>query len=142
MSASALGGASGAVIVLAASNARRSRGLLLLAMVILKTAMLIIFSRSVNFPVSVVAMFGLGISQTMFMTMVTMAMQQLAPDHLRGRVMSLRVVIMGFSPFGVIIMGALAEVRGAEDTVLIGAVLYGITALTVFAVVPTIRRFQ
>ena len=142
MSASALGGALGAVIVLAASNARRSRGLLLLGMVILKTAMLITFSRAVHFPVSVVAMFGLGISQTMFMTMVTMAMQQLAPDHLRGRIMSLRVVIMGFSPFGVIIMGVLAEVRGAADTVLIGAVMYGITALTVFAVVPTIRRFQ
>ncbi len=142
MSASALGGALGAVIVLAASNARRSRGLLLLGMVILKTAMLITFSRSAHFPVSVVAMFGLGISQTMFMTMVTMAMQQLAPDHLRGRIMSLRVVIMGFSPFGVIIMGVLAEVRGAADTVLIGGILYGITALTVFALVPTIRRFQ
>jgi len=87
-------------------------------------------------------MFGLGAAQIMFMTTVTMAMQQLAPDHLRGRIMSLRVVIMGFSPFGVIIMGFIAEARGAADTVLISGILYGFSALTVFILVPTLRRFQ
>ena len=142
MTTSALGGAVGSAIVLAASNARRHRGLLLMAMAALKTVMLIVFSQSSLFPVSLVAMFGLGGAQVMFMTMITVAMQQLAPDHLRGRIMSLRVVFMGFSPFGVIIMGAIAEVRGAADTVLIGGILYGVTALAVFAVVGTLRRFQ
>lgn len=142
MTAAALGGAVGAVIVLAASNAQRHRGLLLMGMAAVKTVMLIVFSQSHLLPVSLVAMFGLGGAQIMFMTMVTMTMQQMAPDHLRGRIMSLRVVIMGFSPFGVIVMGAIAEVRGASDTVLIAGVLYGISAFIVFAVVPTVRRFQ
>ena len=88
----------GSIIVLAASNARRHRGLLLMVMAAVKAVMLIIFSQSNLFPVSLVAMFGLGGAQVIFMTMITMAMQQLAPDHLRGRIMSLRVVIMGFSP--------------------------------------------
>ena len=142
MTSAALGAALGSVLVLAASNARRHRGLLLIAMAILKTTMLIIFSQSNLLPLSVVAMFGLGGAQIMFMTTVTMAMQQLAPDHLRGRIMSLRVIVMGFSPFGVLIMGIIAEVRGAADTVLIGGVLYGITAMLVFILVPTLRRFQ
>ena len=142
MSSAALGGALGAVMVLAASNAQRHRGLILVGMAVVKTVMLIVFSQSKLLPVSVVAMFGLGGAQIVFMTLVTITMQQLAPDHLRGRIMSLRVMIMGFSPFGVIFMGAIAEVRGAADTVLIGGVLYGICAIIVFAVVPTLRRFQ
>ena len=142
MTSAALGAALGSVLVLAASNARRHRGLLLIAMAILKTTMLIIFSQSNLLPLSVVAMFGLGGAQIIFMTTVTMAMQQLAPDHLRGRIMSLRVIVMGFSPFGVIVMGVIAEVRGAADTVLISGILYGISALILFAVVPTLRRFQ
>ncbi len=142
LTTSALGGAVGSAIVLAASNARRHRGLLLMAMAAVKAVMLIVFSQSNLFPLSLVAMFGLGGAQVMFMTMITVAMQQLAPDHLRGRIMSLRVVFMGFSPFGVIIMGAIAEVRGAADTVLIAGVLYGVTAVAVFALVGTLRRFQ
>ena len=142
MTTSALGAAAGSAVVLAISNARRHRGLLLMSMAAVKTVMLIIFSQSALFPVSLVAMFGLGGAQVMFMTMITVAMQQLAPDHLRGRIMSLRVVFMGFSPFGVIIMGAIAEVRGAADTVLIGGILYGLTAVAVFAVAGTLRRFQ
>ncbi len=132
----------GSVLVLVASNARRHRGLLLIGMALVKTIMLIVFSQSTILTVSVVAMFGLGASQVVFMTTVTIAMQQLAPDHLRGRIMSLRVVIMGFSPFGVIIMGLVAEARGAADTVLISGVLYGLSALIVFILVPTLRRFQ
>ena len=68
----------------------------------------------------------------MFTIMITVATQQLEPDHLRGRITSLRVVFMWLSPFGVIIMGAIAEVRGAADTALIGGVLYGITTPAVF----------
>jgi predicted MFS family arabinose efflux permease len=111
-------------------------------MVIVKTFALLTFSQSNLFPISLVALFGLGASQIMFMTLLTMTMQQLAPDHLRGRIMSLRVVTHGLSPIGVLIMGSLAEVRGAQDTVLIGGILYGVTALIIFALVPTLRRFQ
>ena len=70
MISSALGGALGSVLVLAASNARRNRGLILIAMAVVKTIVLITFSQSRLFPVSLVAMFGLGASQIIFMTMV------------------------------------------------------------------------
>ena len=142
MTFSALGGAAGSALVLAASNNNNRRGMLLMAMAIVKTIALIVFSQSTLFLLSLAAMFGLGATQIIFMTILTIAMQQLAPDHLRGRIMSLRVVIMGFSPFGVIFMGMIAETRGAADTVLISGILYGITVLLVFMLVPTLRKFQ
>ena len=142
MTFSALGGAAGSVLVLAASNNNNKLGMLLMAMAIVKTIALIIFSQSAMFLLSLLAMFALGATQIIFMTILTIAMQQLAPDHLRGRIMSLRVVIMGFSPFGVIFMGMIAEVRGAADTVLIGGILYGLTVLLLFLLVPTLRKFQ
>ena len=142
MMGSALGGAMGSMVALAISNTRRRRGLLLIAMVALKTVVLITFAQSTLFPLSLVAMFGLGASQIIFMTIVTITMQQFAPDHLRGRIMSLRVVSHGLSPVGVLIMGTVAEVQGAADTLLFAGVLYGVTALLVFLVAPALRRFQ
>ena len=54
-------------------------------------------------------------------------LQLSAPDHLRGRVMSLfSVVFIGLSPVGNLLAGALAEVLGVQFTVLaLGAVCLG-----------------
>ena len=138
----AVGGAMGSVVALAISNVRRSRGLLLMAMVAVTTVVLITFSLSELLLLSLVAMFGLGASRIIFMTIVTINMQQFAPDHLRGRIMSLWVVSHGLSPVGVLIMGAVAELRGAANTLLLAGVLYGVSAMLVFLVVPGLRRFQ
>ncbi len=142
MTVGALGGALGSLIVVAASNARRGRGMILISISIIKTIALVAFSQAHIFPIAMAAMFFMGSTQVMFMTMLTIAMQQLAPDHLRGRIMSLRVIFMGFSPFGVLIMGTIAELHGASNTVLLGALLYGLTSLLVLLMTPTLRRFQ
>jgi len=140
--AAAVGGATGSLVALAMSNAQRSRGLLLMAMVAVTAVALITFARSELFIISLAAMFGLGVSRIIFQTTVTITMQQFAPDHLRGRIMSLRVVSQGLMPVGVLILGTVAEVRGAADTLLMAGVLYGVFALPVFLVVPSLRRFQ
>ena len=142
MTVGALGGALGSIIVVAASNAKRGRGTILISISIIKTVALIAFSQAHIFPIAITAMFFMGSTQVMFMTMLTIAMQQLAPDLLRGRILSLRVIFMGFSPFGVLIMGTIAELHGASNTVLIGAILYGTTSLLVLILIPTLRRFQ
>lgn len=142
MTVGALGGALGSIIVVAASNAKRGRGMILISISIIKTIALVAFSQAHIFPIAMAAMFFMGSTQVMFMTMLTIAMQQLSPDHLRGRIMSLRVIFMGFSPFGVLIMGTIAELHGASSTVLVGALLYGATSLLVLMMIPTLRRFQ
>ena len=77
-------------------------------------------------------------------------MQMLAPDHLRGRVMSLDVFQQGLSPFGILIWGIIAEfmraqyglAQGTQNTWLIGGILYGVITLLFFIFMPALRRFQ
>ena len=142
MIAIAVGGATGSVVALAISNARRSRGLLIIAMVTVTTVALVAFSFSELLLLSLVAMFGLGASRIIFMTIITIIMQVSAPDRMRGRIMSLLVVTHGVTPVGVLIIGAVAEVRGAANTLLLAGLLYGVSSLLVFVVVPGLRRFQ
>ena len=74
--------------------------------------------------------------------MLQMIMQLIAPEHLRGRVMSLRVSMMGLSWIGVLALGALAEIVGAANTVLIAAIVSGIISLVIFATTASLREFR
>jgi hypothetical protein len=84
----------------------------------------------------------MGMFNTLRMTMLQMIMQLVSPDHLRGRVMSLRVSIMGLSWIGVLILGALAEIIGAANTVLIGAIVSGTVSMVIFAKMRSLREFS
>ena len=72
------------------------------------------------------------------------AMQLMAPDHLRGRVMSLRVFTMGLSPIGVMFMGALSEpsVLGIQNAVMLGGIVYAFVGVVLFGFMPSLRKFE
>jgi hypothetical protein len=76
-------------------------------------------------------------------------------------VISFQTAIQGMSWIGVLFMGSIAEIlstqtgisfgplklggnisSGAADTVLIGAILYGVTTILFFWLVPSLRRFK
>jgi MFS family permease len=84
---------------------------------------LILFSISRLFWLSFFFLIPVG-----FCFMVTLAstntlMQIMVPDHLRGRVMSLHVMMfMGMAPFGSLLAGAVAEKLGAPLTIAMGAI--------------------
>jgi len=126
---------------MSASNIKH-RGLLLLGAVVLGMLFRIGFSQSELFYLSLVLSFGMGMFNTLRMTMLQMIMQLVSPDHLRGRVMSLRVSIMGLSWIGVLILGALAEIIGAANTVLIGAIVSGTVSMVIFAKMRSLREFS
>ena len=131
----------GSIIVMSVSNIPR-RGLLLLGAVILGTLFRVGFSQSEIFYLSLGLVFGMGMFNTLRMTMVQMIMQLMAPDHLRGRVMSLRVSMQGLSWIGVLALGGLAEVVGAATTVLIAAVVSGLVSVAIFARMRSLREFR
>ena len=106
------------------------------------TIVILSFSRSEIFYLSVGLMFGMGMFTTVCRTFLTMIMQMLAPDHLRGRVMSFQVSVMGFSWFGVLGLGVVAEFLGAADTLLIAGGLYGLVVIIIFSAMPTLVRFR
>jgi MFS family permease len=138
---STLGVSFGSIIVVSVSSISR-RGLLLLVSVILGTIFRVGFSQSEIFYISLGLVFGMGMFNTLRMTMVQMMMQLMAPDHLRGRVMSLRVSMQGLSWIGVLALGGLAEFVGAATTVLIAAVVSGLASLAVFARMKSLREFR
>ncbi|MBI4298450.1 MAG: MFS transporter [Chloroflexi bacterium] len=141
MLASNIGVSVGAAVVTMASNIPR-RGLLLMGAAICYSLLILSFSRSEIFFLSIGLLFGVGLCGTASRTMMTMIMQILAPDHLRGRVMSLQVSIMGLSSIGILVMGAVGQYLGAVNTVFIGGSLYGLVALVIFARMHQLRRFR
>jgi MFS family permease len=161
MTVSTIGGSVGAVVVVAMSNFKY-RGYLLMVVAVINTVVLIAFSRSDIFLVSIFLIFGMGMAQVLFRTMRLVAMQVLAPDDLRGRVMSFQTTIQGMSWIGVLIMGAIAEFlsreagfnvgglfhlgggisRGVADTLLISGIAYGVISMIFFATFPALRKFR
>ena len=143
MTVSTLGGAVGALTVVSLSNFGR-RGYLLLAVAVLNTGLLIAFSKSDVFMLTMIIVFGMGLAQVMFRAMRIVAMQVLAPDELRGRVMSFRplskawqldrrsyigrrcggVEAPGGLDLGFVQLGG-SVASGVADTVLISGIAYG-----------------
>ena len=160
MTVSTVGGAVGALTVVSLSNFGH-RGYLLLAVAVLNTGLLIAFSRSDVFILTMVLVFGMGLAQVMFRAMRIVAMQVLAPDDLRGRVMSFQTTIQGMSWIGVLLLGGIAEIlkrpggldlgfmqlggsiaSGVADTVLISGIAYGVVTLIFFAAFSSLRSFR
>jgi MFS family permease len=138
---STLGVSFGSLAVVSAGSIPR-RGLLLLGAIILYALFKVGFSQSEIFYLSVGLVFGMGMFNTVGTTMVQMIMQLMAPDHLRGRVMSMRVSTQGLSWIGVLALGGLAELVGAANTVLIAAIVSGLVSVAIFALMPSLRRFK
>ncbi|HEX9088170.1 MAG TPA: MFS transporter [Arthrobacter sp.] len=101
------------LVVFGGSNDRRmiiSGGALALILILLG------ISRS--YPVSLGLMALAGLSGTVFTTTVNTRLQELAPDRLRGRVMSLFVLLLaGTTPFGSALLGLGAEAFGVSATI-------------------------
>ncbi len=87
------------------------------------------FSRF--YPLSLLLIAGVSGAEIAFTTLALTMVQTIAPDHLRGRVMSvLTVSFDGSLPLGYVLMGWLTGRYGAPAALLIGAVL---SALVVVA---------
>jgi MFS family permease len=138
---SAFGVSLGSFVVLSVSTIPH-RGRLLLGAVILGTLLRVGFSQSEIYYLSLGLVFGMGLSNTLRMTMVRMIMQLMAPDHLRGRVMSLFVSMQGLRWIGVLALGGLAEFVGAANTVLIAAIISGVVSVLIFARMRSLREFN
>ena len=76
----------------------------------------------------------MGVAQITFQATCNTLLQLTAPDHLRGRVMSLyAVVFAGVTPFGALAVGWIAEAFGTPAACALGGIggLLAVAALTV-----------
>jgi MFS family permease len=74
------------------------------------------------FPLTVALLVALGAAGTLFTATANTTLQLAAPDHLRGRVMSLYMLLFaGSTPIGGYLTGRMAEHLGVPETVTIEA---------------------
>jgi predicted MFS family arabinose efflux permease len=97
---------------------------------------LVLLGISQSYPVSLGLMALAGLSGTVFTTTVNTHLQGLTPDRLRGRVMSLFVLLLaGSTPFGSALLGLGAEAFGISSAIIV----FGALTLAGLAVLLVLR---
>jgi MFS family permease len=82
---------------------------------------------STNLYLTLVLLLGVGLSGTIFATTANTSIQLAAPDHLRGRVVSLYMLLFaGSTPIGGLLMGLLADNLSTQWAIGIFAALTGL----------------
>ncbi len=137
---------SGALIgsLLAASwGERRGRGKLLTVASIVFPAAILGFSFSRVFALSLACLALAGVALVSQNATMNVLIQHAAPDALRGRVLSLYMLMFfGTAPFGSLMSGALAQALGPRGGVAIGAGVALAFALALLIIAPQVRQFE
>ena len=122
----------GAILIVAISQrlVNGLRSLMLLCLIGGTTCVAFALSTSQN--ASLLLLILLGSCTVMSMTVTNTALQSMTPDHMRGRVLSIWVMIaFGLAPFGTFVDGWIAQSLGAPLTLAIGGSLCAVIALCI-----------
>lgn len=109
---------------------------LLLGSAAVFVALLVLVGLSDSTAVTAALLFVAGFVGILFMTTANTRLQLLAPDHLRGRVMGIYILLfIGTTPIGSYLIGILAEYAGVRTTVLTmaGLCAAGVTSGSLYA---------
>ena len=114
----------GAILVVALSH-RLANGLRpLMGLCLIGGATCLAFALSRSEDSSLLLLILLGSCTVMSMTITNTALQSMTPEHMRGRILSLWVMVaFGFAPFGNLVAGWIAQFIGAPLTLAIGGSL-------------------
>ena len=130
-----------ASLIVASWGQRFARGQILLFSEMGFAIVLVAFSMSRVFALSAVLLALLGFCMIIYMTTANTAIQMLTPNDLRGRVMSIWVLVsFGFSPIGSLLSGAVAQQWGAPLALGIGGVCCAIAAISTALFRPALRQ--
>ncbi len=139
--ANALGGILGAFAVFFTGRVSR-KGVVTLVGTLFYAVFLIAFGINKNFPLGLVIVGVLGMTDTLSMTMRSTIIQLTTPEQLLGRASSIgNVVAMGANNLGQVEVGMLSAVIGAGSTMLLGGALSVVFVLVVWRFLPGIRKY-
>jgi MFS family permease len=138
--ASGLGAVTGA-IVLANRVSHSRRGQLLTWTNLIFPLLLIAFSFTSYFPLSLLFAYGLGMGFMVQFTTINTLLQTRVDDVFRGRVMGLyTITFFGFAPFGNLMIGALGEKFGLSFAMTLFAVCSLILSRIVLMRTPEVQK--
>ncbi|HEV8634262.1 MAG TPA: MFS transporter [Chloroflexota bacterium] len=138
MTAVGVGAIVGSVAV-ANSGASRHRGTVLLLAAAAFGGALCLFALTKTPTLSAILLALCGASQAVMMALNQTILQQVVPDHLRGRVMSVYMVTWGMMPLGTLPAGMIAEAYGTPTSIFLGGLICYVGALWVFFFKPRFR---
>jgi MFS family permease len=140
MSANGAGALAGALLVASLGQVRR-RGLLQLCSGTAYGIALVLFAASRRLELSVVLLFLGAACSMVFSSLNQTFLQTLAPDEMRGRVLSvLTLTTFGMLPLGSFFAGAAAEQWGEAVVVGVGGAITALFTLTVLLTRPRQRN--
>jgi MFS family permease len=140
--ANAVGGILGAFAVFFTARFSK-KGVLSLMGTLVYAVFLIAFGFNRSFPLGLIIVGILGMTDTLSMTMRATIVQLTTPDQLLGRVSSIgSFVAMGANNLGQVEVGMLSAAIGAGQTMVIGGVLSVLFVLMVWRFLPGIRKYR
>jgi len=140
MAATGAGALAGAFQIARRSTVR-GLGSYIAAAVILYGVGLLALAFSTTLWISLPALIAIGFGMITSLAGTNTLLQSLAPDNLRGRVMSLyATVALGFATFGSLLAGLGATYLGAPLTVAVGGIITLLSAAIFWRALPGIRR--
>ena len=139
--AAGVGGIFGVINVAFFSGHRQLKFLLLVGGVVLGLAILF-FALSTVFALSLAMVAIVGFMMQLFLTSNMALLQIASPDYIRGRVIGIRLIVMGMGPFGVILLGTGAQfIDPAYSLALFGGLTAGLVLLVAVAI-PALRQAE
>lgn len=131
--AGGVGAITGALIVAALGDVRR-KGWVVLTGSLAAGVLVIGVAASRSLPLTLALLAGAGLANAINSTMNSTVLVTTAPAALRGRVMSINVLVFGLSPLGNLVLGALADALDVPAALAISAGVFMavvvVTALT------------
>ena len=133
-------GALGGSILTAMLPANR-RGSVWFASALLMGAGTIVLGSVHSFAIAIAVLPFLGLAVLTFAGNTNVLLQTLAPDDMRGRVVSLfTMIILGLVPAGSLLLGSLATVIGLPDSLIAGGVVAFACAVSIWFRSPELHR--
>jgi MFS family permease len=139
--ASGLGAVTGALLLANRTVSHGRRGQLLVLTNIAFPLILIAFSFTSLYPLSLVLAYGLGVGFMVQFTTINTLLQTRVEDSFRGRIMGLyTITFFGFAPFGNLLIGFLGEKLGMGIAMTIFAVCSLILSRVVLMKTPEVQK--
>jgi MFS family permease len=135
-----LGAMAGALLI-ASLGRFRFRGKLLTLGTLTMPALILAFAFVRWTPLSLVLLFGAGVSQIFIFNLCNALVQTYSPDAMRGRIMGVYVfVFFGSMPIAALAIGTTAQRLGETVAVQIGASVMLLAAVLIWIFFPRLRR--
>ena len=101
------------------------------------------FAYTPFYILSLILSFGLGVGFMLEFVLINMLLQVHVEDDMRGRVLSLyTLTFFGFSPFGQLAIGSLAEEWGISFTISLSALITLVLCGAVLLLIPHVRKLK